>query len=405
MTSQYQVLGRYGRKVDKRVYFVPDTKTARKYAHQDGADEVYRIQQVKTDWLVSKMKGRGEYALLFLKAVNFQVEAGIPAVEAIKVAIESESDLTRRAKLQGAIDAIARGATLAEAMFATGLYDETIYSILMSGERIGSTSALKYSMSYLEERKTAWKAYTVVLSWLGMEVSSALSIPPTISDFAIPYIRGHLPKGTPEQVADYSHQLDVIQFNNEVWMWLSVVLLSAAAGLAVLWLADPKIKDWIAYRILMKIPLVKDWYANDALARSSKVFSTMLYAGVSMPDAVSTILKSAKNSVAKKFWSVTLQSLNAGVQAGLAFSNAGILRKDEILVLMASRGNQQFAKSFAAIADDRKSRKEVLGSRILKMSLIIMVIYIAITLLIGFKLFGLFSAGMDMSMDAAAQGI
>jgi len=74
-------------------------------------------------------------------------------------------------------------------------------------------------------------------------------------------------------------------------------------------------------------------------------------------------------------------------------------------VLSSARGNDQIARSFAAMSEERNWRQKVLGARIFRMSVILMLAYIAVTLLIGFRLFGLFNAGLEMSMQSMTQGI
>jgi hypothetical protein len=403
MTAQYHVFGQFDGVLVAKDYFVSDLPTARRAARHDGAKIVYHITKIRPNWFFRFRSGN--YGMLLLRAINFQVDAGIPAAKAVQTAIESETDVQRRSKLQGGLDALARGASIADALFATGLYDSTVYSILMTGERIGGASAIRSAIGYLSERRTAWKNYWVILSWMATEMSTALTLPPIIKDTAIPYIRTHLPKGTPAAIAGYQHQLDVIDFNNLVWMWITGFMLFIASVITIFWFTHPPFKDWFARRVLTRMPLLGDWYANDALARSCKVFADLLTAGVRMPDAVQTILKAASNSVAKRFWSTAQSALNSGALPGSAFTASGILRQDETLVLKTARSNLQFAAAFIAMADERTWHQKMLSQKIFKMSLVWMFVYIGITLLIGFHLFDLFNKGLDMTMDSTLKGL
>jgi type II secretory pathway component PulF len=403
MTSYYRVLGLFDGKPVEKAYFVSTVESARRAALHDGARAVYRIKPVGQNWFNQQFIGR-EYGMLLLRAINFQIDAGVPAAQAVQTAIESESNHDRRARLQGAVDGLARGASLADALFATGLYDQTVHSILMSGERIGGAGAIKSAMDYLLDRQVAWKTYSFVLSALGIELSTALSVPPMLSDLAIPYIRDHLPKSSPEEVAQYVRDLDAIAFHNMLWMEFSAILVVVAAAMTFLWFMNPRFKDWLTHHFLVHIPMIGDWYTNDALARSCKVFASMIKAGVRMPDAIQTILSSASNAINRRFWSKSHDALNAGLLPGAAFAASGLLRKDEVLVLKSARGHDQFAVVFISMAEERAWRQKVLGSRIFWMSVFAMVAYIAVTLLIGFKLFGLFNAGLDMNTNSMLKG-
>lgn len=404
MTVHYQVLGRYQGRLAERAYFVSDIPTARRVAVQDGAQAVYRIRQVRQNWLTQQFLGR-EYAMLLLRAVQFQVDAGVPPVKAVQATIDSETDPRKRARLQGAVDAIARGASLADVLQATGLYDATVHSILVAGERIGGVRAVASALEYLEARQASWKTYGFVASVLSMELSTALSVPPTIQEYAIPWIRENLPKTSPEELAQHVQQLDAIALHNQIWMWFSFGVLAVVFLLVLAWISHPRYKDWLTQKVLMRLPLLGDWYAHEALSRSCKVFASMLTAGVRMDDAIQTILRATKNGVARRFWATTSSALNAGAVPGTAFAAAGVLRRDETLVLKSARGNAQLARAFAAIAAERLWRQKALSTRIFRMSVVVMMVYIAITLLIGLKLFGLFNAGLEMSMNSMTKGI
>lgn len=404
MTIHFNVTAQYGDRVIKKAYFVTSVSMARRSALQDGARIVYRVSQVKQHWLTQSFRGR-EYGMMLLRAICFQVEAGIPAAQAVQMAIESESDAGKRARLQGAMDALARSATLADSLFATGLYDSTIHSILLSGERIGSAAAIKSAMEYMESRKAGWKAYRLVLWALFWELSTALSVPPMISEMAIPYLRGHLPKASPAELLEYQQQLDTIAFNNTLWMQLSTTMLVIAALATFVWFTNPRFKDWLTEHLFMRMPVLGEWYANEALSRSFHAFASMLRAGVHMPDAIQTILRSVTNSIARRFWHESNEALNAGMLLGSAFAVSGILRKDEIMVLSSPRGNSQLAHAFVSMAEEREWRQKVLTSRVFRMSVVLMLAYIGVTLLIGFRLFTLFNSGLDLSMNALTKGI
>jgi len=313
MTTHFQVLANFNGKLSEKAYFVTDVPMARRTALQDGAQTVYRVRQIRHNWLTQQFLGR-EYAMLLLRAINFQVDAGVPPVKAVQTAIESESDPNKRSRLQGAVDALARGASLADALYATGLYDSTVQSILMAGERIGGAGAIASALEYMEDRKTAWKAYSLILSVMGMELFTALDVPPAIQEYAIPWIRDNLPKSSPDELAKYLQQLDAIAFNNLLWMWLSFGTVVVVSVMAAAWFVSPRYKDWLTHHLLVRTPMIGDWYTNEALSRSCKVFSSMLRAGVRMNDAIQTILRSTTNGVARRFWSEAHDALNTGIR-------------------------------------------------------------------------------------------
>lgn len=404
MTIHFDVTAQYGHAVVKKAYYVTSVSMARHLALQDGARIVYRVRKVQQHWLTQSFRGR-EYGMMLLRAISFQVEAGIPAAQAVQIAIESESDTGKRARLQGAMDALARSASLADSLFATGLYDSIIHSILLSGERIGSAAAIKSAMEYMESRKAGWKSYRLVLWALFWELSTALSVPPMISEIAIPYLKTHLPKAAPAELLEYQRQLDTIAFNNSLWMHFSTGLVGVAALATLSWFVDPRFKDWLTAHLFMRVPVLGDWYANEALSRSFHAFALLLQAGIHMPDAIKTIWLSANNSIAQRFWRESGALLESGMPIGSAFAASGILRKDEVLVLNSSRGNAQLARAFVSMAGEREWRQKILTSRIFRLSVILMLSYIGMTLLIGFKLFALFNSGLELSMDAVSKGI
>lgn len=403
MTTHFNVLANFDGKLTKKSYFVSDLAMARQSAIADGAMPIFSIKKISQNWLTQQYIGR-DYAMLLLRAIVFQVDAGVPAIRAVQAAVESEMDSSRRAQLQGAIDALARGASLSESLYATGLYDLTVKSILAAGEGTGNGNAVKSALDYMEERKSAGKAYAVIFSALAMEMSTAFTLPPSIHGFVVPYLREHAPKTSPEKLDAYFKRLDTLAFNNELWMWFSNLIVAVLCFAVIAWFTNPRAKDWMTHHVLVKLPLVGDWYANDALSRTCKVFSSMLKAGVRIDNAIHTILRSTHNGMAKQFWSKSRDALNIGATHSAAFASTGMLRQDEILVLKAAQGNKHIAQAFLSMSTERTYRQKALGSKIFRASIILMFVYIGITLLIGFHLFGLFNEGMDMSMNALSKG-
>lgn len=403
MSLHYRVYADFDGTASEKAFYVSSLPMARSAALQDGARTIYGIKEVKHNWLTQEYIGR-EYAMLLLRSIVFQIKAGAPPATATRNAIESEEDPSKRARLQGAMDALSRGAHISDALYATGLYDTTVRSILAAGERIGGGNAIASALEYLEGRKAVWKTYGVVVSALFFELSTALSVPPSIQWYAIPWIEGNLPNSSPEKLVEYQSQLATLATNNLIWMWLSGIGMAVAGGLFLLWMFEPRARDWLTQNILTKTPMIGDWYTNDALARSCKVFGSMLKAGVRMDDAIRTILRSSDNMVAIRFWKAASHELSTGSSHGVAFAAAGILRKDELFVLKTAQGNEQIANVFLEIASERDGRQKFLSARIFRTSIILMFVYIGITMLIGFRLFGLFNHGMEMTVNSMTQG-
>lgn len=307
--------------------------------------------------------------------------------------------------MQPALEALGGGASLGDALYATNFFDSTIKSILMAGERTGSANAVTSALKYIEDKKTASRAYLMVVFASLMELSTSLTIPPTIDDFLIPWLREHMPKATPEQMQMFSSQLDTLEFNNKIWMYFGDGSVFALGVLWAFWFFDAKARDWITNKILIKVPVLSEWYTADALSRSSGIFSSMIEGGVLIGDAMNTLLKTTDNPIAKTFWGSAKLAIERGASTEKAFGASGLLRKDELLVLAACKGNKQIAKAFKSISEERAWRKKILGARLFKLSIIGMFLHIGITLIIGFRLFGIFNAGLDVNMNNMTQGI
>jgi MSHA biogenesis protein MshG len=404
MAIHFQVYAKFDGTNLERPYFVNDIAAARQIALQEGANPIYRIKEIKQNWLTQEHFGN-KYGALLLRAINFQVEAGVAPAKAIITAIEYETNPRKRAQLQPALDVLARGGHIADAIYATGLFYTTVRSILAAGELTNGRDAIKAAFEYLEEKRSSMKAVTAAASVLFMELSTALTVPPTIQWEAIPWIVEHLPKGSPEKMAEYSTKLSTIGFYNAIWMTFSFTLLIVFMAALGAWFISPKSKDWLTNHILIHVPLVGEWYKNDALSRSCKSFSQMIKSGVRLSEAITTILISTTNPVNKKFWGTTVLALNTGVSHAQAFASSGILRKDEVLVIQAASSLSQLATSFTALAEEREWRKKALGSNILKISILLTVAYILVSLLIALGLFDLFNQGLEMTMNSMTQGL
>lgn len=404
MTIHFQVYAKYdGINLD-RPYFVNDIATARQTALSEGANPIYRITEVKQNWLTQEQFG-SKYGLLLLRAIKFQVEAGVAPAKAIQTAIELEKNPRIRAQLQPALDVLTRGGQIADAIYATGLFDTTVRSIIAASEVINGAEALKAAFEYMEERKTSLRSTFAAASILSTELFTALTVPPTIQWEAIPWILAHLPKTTPEKTLEYTEHLNTIGFYNMLWMIISFGLLIVVGIGLIGWYSYPEVKSWITDKILSRTPVVGEWYQNEAMSRSFKSFSQMIRSGVRLNEAVKTILISTSNPINKKFWGAALNALNTGVTHAQAFGSSGILRKDEVLVIESASSIKQLAHSFSAMGEEREWRKKALGARILKLSIFFTIIYILISLVIALGLFDLFNQGLEMTMNSMTQGI
>ena len=404
MAIHFQVFAKFDGVNVERPYFVNDIAAARQSAIHEGANPIYRIKEVKQNWLTQEQFGN-KYALLLLRAIKFQVEAGVAPAKAIQTAIEYEKNPRKRAQLQPSLDVLTRGGQIADAIYATGLFDTTVRSIIAAGELTNGTDAIKAAFEYLEERRSSMQATVAAASILGMELFTALTVPPMIQWEAIPWIMKNLPKSTPEQTQIYIDQLNTIGLYNAIWMTISFTLCLMVGGLVMAWYSSPKAKEWITNNILIFIPFVGEWYQNEAMSRSCKSFSQMIRSGVRLNEAIKTILIATSNPINKSFWGQSLVALNAGVSHAQAFGASGILRKDEVLVIQAATSLTQLAHSFSAMAQEREWRKKALGSRILKLSIFFTIGYIFISLLIALGLFDLFNQGLEMTMNSMTQGL
>lgn len=388
----------------ERPYFVDDLNTARQSAIEDGAKVIYKIKEIKQTWLTEERFGN-KYGLLFLRAIKFQVEAGVPPAKAIQTTIEYEKNPRKRAKLQSTLDVLKRGGNIADAIYATGLFDTTVRSILSVGEVISGTDALKAAFEYLEEKRTSWQATLAVSTILFTELSTALTITPTIQWEAIPWVLEHLPRSDAEKMAEYHQKLEEIGLYNMIWMVISFSTLFIAICAWIAWMTAPKAKDWITNNVLVKLPLIGEWYQNEAMSRSSKSFAKMIKSGVRVPEAVKTILISTDNPINKKFWGLSSIALTTGVSNAQAFGTSKILRKDEMLVIQAAKNSTQLADAFYAISEEREWKRKELGTRIFKTSVMLTIAYIVISLLIAIGLFDLFNKGLELTLNSMMNGL
>lgn len=404
MAIHYQVYAKFNGVYMERPYFVPDMTSARKSAIQEGAHPIYKIKEVKQNWLTQEQFG-SKYGLLLLRAIKFQVEAGVAPAKAIQTAIEFEKNERIRAQLQPAMDVLARGGQIADAIYATGLFDTTVRSIIAAGEVVNGAEALKAAFEYMEEKRSSLHSTFAAASILSTELFTAITVPPTIQWEAIPWIMKNLPKTDPQKTLEYTAKLDAIAAYNMTWMIFTFIIMMMFVIAIIGWYSSPNIKAWLTNKVLAYTPLIGEWYQNDAMCRSFKSFSQMVKSGVRLNEAVKTILISTSNPINKKFWGMALTALSSGVTHAQAFGSSGILRKDEILVIEAASSISQLSHSFLAMGQEREWRKKVLGARILKVSIFLTVGYILISLLIALGLFDLFNKGLEMTMNSMTQGI
>lgn len=392
-----------GRRVTERSYFTASVAAARMAAASEGAVDIFEIKPYRRSWLTQEYLGP-TYALQFLQALRFQISAGVPPGRAIQTAVEAEPDAERQARLHSAIDVLDRGGSVADALMATGMYDSTAYALLAAGERIGALQAIGGALTYMEDRKSGWKQLAAIAGLLGIELSTALSVPLTIHNYAIPWVRDHPPKSSAETIASFGERLAHIECINFVWMVASYMTTAVLVAVLAAWFASPRARDWLAARLVGRLPLVSSWMEHDALARSGQMFATLLENGVRAVDAVETLRRSSVNPVVARLWSGIAMAIGGGASIGKALAASGVLRSDEALAASATQGMAQLARAFRSIAENRAWLAKRTATAITEVTVGLTIAYIGVNLLLVTELFKLFNEGLDMSMSGFMQG-
>lgn len=406
MDSSY-FLARYltadGRTVERQ-FFVPSMQDVqREVAQQNGV--LQSITEHRRSWLNREYYSQ-EYKLDFLKGLAFNIDAGASAAQSLLSLIESESHPRKRAELQPALEVLGRGGQFSDALAILPFIDATLVVLLQTADASGAINeAIADSVAIMEQRGAAWKMIGAAIGWMGFDLFSIVSTVLGIQFFALPWFRSNPPVlQDPIKVAEYTRQLDLVAGASLSMTLLTVLatMLVMAFGIAFMW-GNTAVKDWL-HRWVVRVPMLRSIFVDGALSDGLLLLSRMEKNGVPMPHALDLLTTFSRIHAVRTFWSAVRQALDAGWGVTQAFAEGKLFTGQELNALGSHQNREQASKIMALLAQRRRQQAETGTKRFIRLSVIVTVIYMVLSMGLALWLLSLQNLGLSGSFEELMKG-
>jgi type IV pilus assembly protein PilC len=225
------------------------------------------------------------------------IRAGIPILDALRTL----TDETERASVRRVLSAIGRdlreGSTLADAVDRHPKDFPAFYrGILRSAELTGELDVVLDQLStYLERDLEARRKIKSALTYPAIVAVMALGTVVVLSVFVLPKFEMFFAALDAELPLPTRLLLTSTRFL-ATWWWLIVAVLCGGAGLAVVGVRTTVgRRAW--HRLLLRTPVLGEAIRYALIERFTRIFASMVAAGVSLPEAMHVATASLNNRV------------------------------------------------------------------------------------------------------------
>jgi type IV pilus assembly protein PilC len=265
-----------------------------------------------------KKVGAKELAV-FTRQFSVMIDAGLPLVSCLDILAEQQKNVFFKETLHQVRQNVEEGATLAASLEKhPKVFDALYINMVEAGETGGVLDLILQRLSTLIEKVVKLKRSIVSASiYPAAIVTVAIVAVATIMVVVIPQFEQiFLGLLGPGEALPLPTRL-VMMLSNFLAGWGGLSLLVAIIGAAVgtsFYYKTPKGK-WVIDSILLKLPIFGSILRKIAVARFSRILSTLLSSGVPILQSLEITAKTAGNAIIED----AILKVRAGVERGESF--------------------------------------------------------------------------------------
>jgi len=236
----------------------------------------------------------------FSRQLGVFVKAGIPIMEALEVIGSETPDKVLKATIFDMIERLQAGDTFASAAAAhPEAFPDYYLGILGSAELTGTLDlVLEQLADYIERDIDARGKVTGALIYPGVVMVMAIVTVIILATFVLPRFKTFFDSFHATLPLPTRMMLSVSGFVSSWWWALLLGLVAVVAGISALRRND-RGRAWLD-SLLLRMPVAGDMVQAVIMERICRILSSMINAGVSLPEAMVVTAEASNNAVYKK---------------------------------------------------------------------------------------------------------
>jgi general secretion pathway protein F len=316
------------------------------------------------------------------------VGAGIPLVEALGALTEQVESTRLKSVLGAARDRVNEGASLADALAASGLFGDLFCSMVRAGEASGALEqVLERLAAYLEGQVRLQNRVMGIILYPLMMLGFSVMVVAMLVGFVLPQITELLMSLNAELPLPTRMIIAFSEFIR-VWWWALVIAIAGfIVGLRAMIKTERGKARWDAFRL--KVPILGKVVRQLSISRFARTLSTLLAGGIPIVKAMDIARLVANNAVIGRAVSKAAESLTEGATL------AGPLRASgefpPLVIHMVDVGERsgelepmlaKIAESYDEQVESSITRLTALLEPLLILLMVVIVIFIILTVLL-----------------------
>jgi type IV pilus assembly protein PilC len=248
----------------------------------------------------------------FSRQLGVFVKAGIPIVEALEVIGSETTDKVLKPTIADMIDRLEAGDTFASAASAhPEAFPDYYLGILGSAELTGTLDVVLDQLAeYIERDVDARSKVTSALIYPAVVFVMAIVTVIILASFVLPRFKTFFDSFHAKLPLPTRMMLSVSNFVSTWWWAILALFVLMIAGFMIMRRND-NTKAWLD-SVLLKLPVAGDMVQAVILERICRILSSMVRAGVALPEAMAVTADAANNAVYKRGLSQVREDMMEG---------------------------------------------------------------------------------------------
>jgi type IV pilus assembly protein PilC len=246
---------------------------------------------------ITKKRVKRKDLMHFSRQLGVFVKAGIPIMEALEVIGSETSDKLLKPAILDMIDRLQAGDTFAAAAAAhPEAFPEFYLGVLGSAELTGTLDVvLDQLAAYIERDIEARSKITGALIYPAVVMVMAVVTVVILATFVLPRFKTFFDSFHATLPLPTRMMLGVSNFVSNWWFALAGGIVLAVVGMIAL-RRNNRGRAWLD-SLLLKLPVAGDMVQAVILERICEILSSMIHAGVALPEAMAVTAKASNNAV------------------------------------------------------------------------------------------------------------